>query len=282
MKYIDTHAHMNFHIYEQDIHDVITRTLNNDVAVINIGTQQSTSKQTVFLANKHDHLYAIIGLHPIHTTETLHDTQELGNNAQEFTSRAEVFDTDFYKNLAQSSLKVVGIGECGLDYYRINSETKSIQEIAFRKQIELALELDLPLMLHVRPSQDSFDAYYDVLDILREYKKNNQQLRGQTHFFAGTPQIAQEFMTLGFYISFTGVITFAKMYTELVASVPLDMILSETDAPYVTPVPFRGQRNEPIHVREIVKKIAEIKKIDEQKVADTIKENVKKLYGFNY
>ena len=121
------------------------------------------------------------------------------------------------------------------------------------------------------------DAYEDVLAILREYS-DNPKLRGQAHFFAGTKEIAQEFLDLGFYISFTGVITFAGMYEKLVKAVPNDRILSETDAPYVTPHPFRGQRNEPSHVREVLGKIARIKKVDEEEMAQQVMENAETLY----
>jgi len=278
MKYIDSHTHMNFAVYNTDRDALIQKTQDDDILVVNVGTQQDTSKIAVAMAQGHEHLYAIIGLHPIHATASFHDHDELGQQGKEFTSRGEIFDIDFYRNLAKTSDKVVGIGECGLDYYRNTLETKSAQETAFRAQIELALELDLPLMLHVRPSEGSYDAYYDVLQILSSYKENHSGLRGQTHFFAGTPEIAQQFIDLGFYISFTGVITFAKMYEELVAAVPMDKILSETDAPYVSPVPFRGGRNEPSHVREVVKKIAEIKNLPEEQVAKQIMENTQRLY----
>ncbi len=281
MKYIDTHAHMNFHVYKNDINEVILRTQSDDIMVINIGTQQSTSQEAVNMTDKHENLYAIIGLHPIHTIGSYHDHDELGEQGVEFASRGEVFDTDFYRKLAASSDKIVGIGECGLDYYRNTAETRDAQESAFHAQIKLALELDLPLMLHVRASENSMDAYHDVLEILRGYKREHPNLRGQCHFFAGTIGIAQQFMNLGFYISFTGVITFAKMYEELVASIPMDKILSETDAPYVSPAPFRGKRNEPSHVREIVKKIAEIKGFDENDVAEQIMQNVRRLYRIN-
>ena len=132
-------------------------------------------------------------------------------------------------------------------------------------------------MLHVRPSDGSMDAYHDVLSILRDYS-DNPRLRGQTHFFAGTQEIIDEFIELGFYISFTGVITFAGMYEKLVKHTPVDRILSETDAPYVTPIPYRGQRNEPSHVREVLGKIARIKKIDEKKMAEQVMQNAEKLY----
>ena len=300
MKYIDTHAHMNFAIYDDVRTDIINRTRKDNVTVINIGTQQDTSTLAVDMADQHDHLYAIIGLHPIHAVSHFHNHDEVGKDGDEFTSRGEVFDTNFYRELAESSDRVVGIGECGLDYYRNTPEIKVAQEKAFRDQIELALELDLPLMLHVRPSENSMDAYHDVLEILREYKvhsssiheinsdeggresaleyKDKGNLRGQAHFFAGTPEIATEFIELGFYISFTGVITFASMYEKLVKAIPMDKILSETDAPYVTPHPFRGQRNEPSHVREVLGKIARIKKIDEPEMVQQVMENAKRLY----
>ena len=279
MKYIDTHCHMNFAVYESDIQDVIARTKKHSVAVINIGTQKDTSAKAVALAEKNDHLWAIVGLHPIHTQTSFHDHDEVGEEGEEFTSRGEIFNSQYYRQLIQSSDKVVGIGECGLDYYRNTPKTKEVQEKAFREQIELALECNLPLMLHVRPSQGSYDAYEDVLEILEEYKKDNQQLRGQAHFFAGSAEIAQRFINLGFYVSFTGVVTFTKDYDNTIKSIPLDMILSETDAPYVTPAPYRGQRNEPIHVREVVKRLAELHNVTEDEMCSEIQKNVHKLYG---
>lgn len=282
MKYIDTHCHMNFAIYHPDITEVIARTHEYSVAAINIGTQKDTSAQAVRLAEENNNLWAIVGLHPIHTSASFHDHNEVGEDGQEFNSRGEVFDIEYYRNLVNQSKKVVGIGECGLDYYRNTPETKELQETAFRKQIQLALECDLPLMLHVRPSQGSFDAYEDVLEILEEYKKDNPQLRGQAHFFAGSKEIAQRFIDLGFYISFTGVITFTHDYDEVVKNIPLDRILSETDAPYVTPNPYRGQRNEPIYVREVVAKIAELHNVEKEEVCEQIRKNVKELYGIEY
>lgn len=277
MKYIDAHCHLNFKIYEADRDDVIQRSREDKVCVVNVGTQQDTSRTAVEIAEAHEHCYAVIGLHPIHTMASFHDHQELGDEGETFVSRGEVFDTNWYRSLVSSSQKVVAIGECGLDYYHNNPETRKVQEAAFRAQIRLAQECHLPLMLHVRPSEDSFDAYFDVLEILKEY----EGLRGNVHFFAGNEEIAKAFLALGFYLSFTGVITFAKSYEALVAETPLDRILSETDAPYVTPVPFRGKRNEASHVREVVKKIAEIKGLDEEQVAAQIMQNAKTLFGIS-
>lgn len=281
MKYIDTHCHLNFAIYHDDVEEVIQRTKDDDVAVINIGTQYDTSKKAVLLAQQYKHLYAMVGLHPIHTTASFHDHDEVGEEGDAFRSRGEIFDIEKYRTLAQSP-KVVGIGECGFDFYHNTQETKEAQELAFRGQLDLACELDLPVMLHVRPSQDSYDAYHDTLEVLKEYKKKYPSLRGQAHFFAGTKEIAQAFIDLGFYISFTGVITFAKVYEELIESIPLNRILSETDAPYVTPIPHRGKRNEPLYVIEVVKKIAEVKGVSNKEVASQIRDNVKELYGIDF
>lgn len=282
MKYIDTHCHMNFAVYTSDLHEVVARTQEHSIAVINIGTQRDTSLRAVELAEAHDNLWAIVGLHPIHTSSSFHDHDEVGEEGQEFNSRGELFDTEYYRSLIEQSDRVIAIGECGLDYYRNTEETKGLQETAFRKQIELALEYNLPLMLHVRPSLGSFDAYEDVFEILEEYKKDYPELRGQAHFFAGDTEIAQRFIDLGFYISFTGVITFTHDYDEVLKSIPLNRILSETDAPYVTPTPHRGQRNEPIHVREVVKKIAQLHSTEKENVCEQIRENVKELYGIEY
>jgi len=278
MKYIDTHCHLNFAVYSDDIDQVIQKLIESKTMAIVVGTQYDTSLRAVELAKQYEHIFAIVGLHPIHTTASFHDVEELGTEGGEFTSRGELFDIEKYTNLVTSSPKVVGIGECGLDYYRNVQETKDIQELAFRKHLELSISLDLPVMIHVRPSPKSYDAYYDVLEILREYKMKHPNLRGQVHFFAGNVQIAQEFIDLGFYISFTGVITFAKEYEDIIKNIPHDRILSETDAPYVTPVPYRGSRNEPQYVIEVVKKIAEIWNTTESYVADRTLENAKKLY----
>lgn len=267
MNYIDTHAHLNFETYDAD-RDILIKDLSeNAVTVINVGTDQQSSVFAAALAEQYDHLYAIVGLHPIYVE---------GDDSQDEQS-SKIIDVDFYRKLAQSSHRIVGIGECGLDYFRNSINSKVQQEKAFRTQIELALELNLPLMLHIRPSEDSMDAYLDALAILREYS-SDVRLRGQAHFFAGTIEIAQDFIDLGFYISFTGVITFARMYEKIVSSIPLDKILSETDSPYVSPHPYRGQRNEPLHVREVVRKIAKIKNIPEEEIAAQIMQNAKTLY----
>lgn len=279
MKYIDNHAHLNFAVFNPDLKEVISRMEENDVGAIIVGTQRDTSKKAVELGQNYDNLWSIVGLHPIHTDVSFHDENEIGSETKSFESRGEVFDKEYYRALAKDP-KCVGIGECGFDFYRVSPETKLIQEKAFRAQIELALELGLPLMLHMR-SGNGLNAYQESLKILKEYGA----CKGEAHFFAGSPEDLKDFLDLGFHISFTGVITFppkgetsASQYEELIKATPLNRLLSETDSPYVAPVPFRGKRCEPTYVIEVIKKIAEIKELPFEDVSKTLLQNSKNLW----
>jgi len=277
MKYIDTHAHLNLSAFDNDVDEVALRCAEEGVQVINIGTKLSTSKKAVELAEKYEHLYAMVGLHPIQTTPERHSEEEIGGKA--FVSKGEVFDMEVYRELA-SNKKVVGIGECGFDYFHNGVDTYEAQETAFLQQIELANELQLPLMIHTRdpkPGEKSptgRSVYDDVYDILKKHLKVSANI----HFYAGSLPQAQKFFELGCTISFTGVITFAKDYEEVVRNAPLERIHGETDCPYVAPVPHRGKRCEPTMVQEVYKKIAEIKRMDEEEVRVQLLENAKRLY----
>lgn len=288
-RYVDTHAHVNINAFKDDFEAVMKRCADEEVLVFNVGTQKDTSKRAVEIAEKADNGYAIIGLHPVHTSASYHDEQELGENMKSFTSRGEEFDEAYYRELAKSE-KVIAIGECGLDYYRLESDTKKVQEKAFIAQIELANELGLPLMIHTRDAKGNSasakaeagvglpaqagNVYDDTYDILKAHAK----VRGNVHFYAGNWEQAKKFFDIGFSVSFTGVITFAKDYEEVVRNAPLDMIHGETDCPYVAPVPYRGQRCEPWMVKEVYKKIAEIRGEDEEKVRERLVENAVDLY----
>ncbi|MEK9181954.1 MAG: TatD family hydrolase [Patescibacteria group bacterium] len=282
-QYIDIHSHVNFKAFDADRDAVIRRTLENNTWVINVGTQTDTSRKAVEIANQYkEGVYAIIGLHPIHTGESFHDEEELGQGGKDFTSRGEVFDTEFYRELLKDP-KVVGIGECGLDYYRCNEESISKQKEAFVSQIKLANEFNKPLMLHIRNGSTGSpqaipnrNAYSDALELLKTHAK----VKGDVHFFAGTLGEAKGFLDFGFTLSFTGVITFTHDYDEIIKNTPLEMIMSETDSPYVTPVPHRGKRNEPVFVKEIVKRIAKIKDLPEEEVAQAIIANAKRVFTF--
>ena len=268
MKYFDTHTHVNFVAYNDDREATILRAKEQQVGMNVVGTQFDTSKAAVALAEKYDNVYATIGLHPIHTSKSYHDEKELGEGGKEFTSRGEQFDMTAYEKLGASQ-RVIAVGECGLDYFRLEEKTKQIQSDAFIQQIELANALGKPLMLHIR------NAYDDALDILKAHAK----VKGDVHFFAGDWAIPRKFLDFGFTLSFTGVITFTHDYDEVVQNTPLDMLLSETDAPYVTPAPHRGKRNESSYIPLIVQKIAEIRGEDNDVVREQLFINAKRVFS---
>lgn len=261
MEYIDIHAHVNVASFKNDAFDVTNRALEKGVGMINVGTQYDTSLRAVDMLKEYaQNVYATVGLHPLHTADCYFDADELEKN--EYKKDGEVFDCKKYKELAQYE-KVVAIGECGLDYFR-NPSNEDIQKQkdAFEAQIILANELGKPLMLHIRNGKDR-NAYAEAYDMLKSHAK----VRGNAHFFAGSLEDAKKFWDMGYSTSFTGVLTFTHDYDEVVKHAPSGLIHAETDAPYVAPVPFRGKRNEPLHVIEIVKKIADLRGIS----VDTLK-----------
>lgn len=276
MRYFDAHTHVNFVAFKDDMEATIQRAADAGVAMNTVGTQFDTSKASVELAEKFENVYATIGLHPIHTGKSYHDEKELGEGGKAFTSRGEEFDAAKYEALARSS-KVIAIGECGLDYFRLESDTKKTQEDAFIQQIELANKLQKPLMLHIRPGSSGVerDAYDDSLAILKAHAK----VKGDVHFFAGDWAVAKQFLDFGFTLSFTGVLTFTQDYDEVVRNTPLDMLLIETDAPYVAPKPYRGKRNEPAYVIEVAKAIARIRGADEEVVREQLLANAKRVFS---
>ncbi|MEN9390616.1 MAG: hypothetical protein RLZZ283_716 [Candidatus Parcubacteria bacterium] len=256
LRYFDAHSHVSFKDYDDDREAVIGRMEAGGVGTITVGVDYETSAQAVAFAEKYDNFYATIGLHP---TDTV----------------TESFDASQYAALA-SHPKVVGVGECGLDYFRLEGdfETEKKRQVAdFEKQIAFALEHDLPLMLHCRPKKGSMDAYEDVLALLA-----GRNARGNVHFFVGNVDIARKFYDLGFTTSFTGVLTFTHDYDEVVRFAPLDMLLTETDSPYVAPVPHRGTRNEPSYVGHVVAAIAQIRVADEEQIRAQILENAKRVF----
>lgn len=241
----DIHSHLNFRDFDPDRNGVIKRMLDAGVWTINVGADLESSQKAIEIAEKYkEGIYASVGIHP----------DEIKN-----------FNIAELRKLAIHP-KVVAIGECGLDIKSEKSNLKS-QIYIFKQQIELAKELDKPLMIHCR------NAHEEVLEILKEYKHY-----GNVHFFSGNLEEAQKYFDLDFTISFTGVITFAKQYDEVISKSPLDKIMIETDAPFVAPVPYRGKRNEPVYVMEVAKRIAEIKNITYEEVAKITTENALKLF----
>ena len=282
IKYIDTHAHLNLSAFTEDVDAVAAACAEQGVTVINVGTKETTSTQAVELASQYEHMYAIIGLHPIQTVPGRHDEAETGEGAKPFVSKGESFNKAFYDELAKNK-KVVGVGECGFDYWHTTPDSFATQEENFIAQIQFANEHNLPLMIHTRnPKPDGESptgrsVYTDVHNVLKQYAK----VPFNVHFYAGTYEEAKAFFDLGGTISFTGVITFAKVYEDIVRAVPLELMHGETDCPYVAPVPHRGKRAEPWMVQEVYKTIAKIRNEDEEVVRMQLLENAKKFYGLN-
>lgn len=251
---IDTHAHIEMKEFEVDREEVIKRAREAGVRyLISVGANMAGSKKAVELAGKYENVYAAVGIHP-------HDVKEMDDST-----------IQTLRELARHP-KVVAIGEIGLDYFKEFSP-KELQVVKFRELLSLAKELNKPVVIHDR------DAHEDTLRILKEEGIQN----GVVHCFSGDNEFAKEILKLGFYISFTGVITFPKAgeARKVIEAVPIEKIMVETDCPYLAPVPHRGKRNEPAFVREIAKTIAEVKGLSLEDVARITTLNVKELFGID-
>lgn len=255
--HIDIHSHVSFKEFDADRSEVLARMGAADVATITVGVDLESSKRAVISANENDRVYAAIGLHPA------------DNTAEEFVAK------DFEKLVKNP--KVVAIGECGLDFYRRDGvlEVERVrQKKELEAQISFALTHDKPLMIHCR------SAHEEMLKILGSYKKEaGERLRGNIHFFTGTIAFAKVYNDLGFTVSFPGVITFTSEYDEVVRSVPLSMIMAETDAPFASPVPYRGKRNEPSFIIETIQKIAAVRSESFLTVSATLRQNSNRVFG---
>lgn len=265
---IDTHAHLNFNAFKDDAEEVIKRCSDEKIGVINVGSEYKTSRRAVEMVEKHENMWACIGLHPGHLSEHEIDDGE----GHLIKSAVEKFDREKYLILAKSK-KVVAIGEIGLDYYG-GEENKTEQIEVFKEQIKLAVDLDLPIAVHCR------NAYKDLLEVITEEKKKyGEKMRGVIHSYLGRLSYAQVFNEMGFLIAFNGIITYARDYDKVIKNIDLKYILTETDCPWLTPIPHRGERNEPAYVRYVAEKIAELRNIDYSEVEKTILENAKKLFN---
>jgi TatD DNase family protein len=316
-KFFDAHTHVQFNGYDGPAGDngaerdaVLARAREAGVWMINVGTQIDTSRAAVELA-EHEQaaaqrdgrgesgVFAAIGLHPVHTSRSHHDENELGGGdaAKTFTSRGEAFDVEAYRRLALHE-RTVAIGECGLDYFHLNdAESSDVeprdvqirkQKEAFIAQVELSLEVKKPLMIHCR------NAFADLIEIVKSYEKKFDTAAaaghqpGAVHFFTGSPDDASALLDLGFSFTFGGAITFPPRkgktvgdYDEVIKLIPSDRILSETDAPYVAPLKYRSKRNEPAYVVETVKKLAELKGVTADEMKKQIWENARKVFNLN-
>ncbi|MFN2748222.1 TatD family hydrolase [Bacillus sp. z60-18] len=252
----DTHAHLNAEQFNDDLEDVIARAKKEEVEhIVVVGFDRPTITRAMELIDAYDFIYAAIGWHPV---DAIDMTDE---------------DLAWIKKLSAHE-KVVAIGEMGLDYHWDKSP-KDVQKEVFRKQIALAKEVNLPIVIHNR------EATEDVVSILRE--EGAEKVGGIMHCFTGSAEIAKECIDMNFYLSFGGPVTFknAKKPKEVVKQVPNDRILIETDCPFLAPHPFRGKRNEPSYVKLVAEQIAELKGLTYEEVATFTTENAKKLFGIN-
>ena len=271
---IDTHSHLNFNAFKEDADKVMQKTLADDIWMINVGTKYETSQKAVEISKQYDTgVYAAIGLHPMFAGAEF-IKMKTDPDEGEFLLKEQDFDKEKYKNLAmEGGLKVVAIGEIGLDYYYKPKGTEKLaqfkvkQKQVFLHQLDLAQELKLPAILHCRMAHD------DVIEILR----GRPGLTGVIHCFTGTQEQAQQYMDMGYYLGINGII-FKFNINEIIKKAPLDRLLVETDCPYLTPPQEAGKRNEPIFIKHTIQKIADLKEISFEEVSEKTTENAKILF----
>ena len=251
---IDTHAHYDDEAFDTDREALLTSMYDGGIEkIVNVCASVGGFQDTVDLMEKYPFIYGAVGIHP--------------DDADKMTQET----LDEIRRLSHMD-KMVAIGEIGLDYYYLYTD-KETQKYWFARQIELAKELDLPILIHDR------DAHGDTLSILKAHQGGN--LRGILHCFSGSLETAKELMKLGFYISFAGPVVFPKSLKlkEVAKEIPMDRLLIETDSPYLTPPPFRGKRNDPSNVRFVAEEIARLKGVAAEEIAEQTKRNAMEVYG---
>ena len=280
----DTHAHLNFKAFDKDREKIIQKCLQENIWMINVGTNFFSSKLAVEIANRYQEgVYASVGLHPINISNLKSQnakSQSKIQNCDKEDVLEEDFDYERYKKLAEKK-KVVAIGEIGLDYYykpktkQKLEEFKSKQKEIFLQQLKLAEELDLPVIFHCRM------AHQDLIELLKKEIINNKKTKGVIHCFTGTWGQAQEYLKMGFYLGFNGII-FKLDLDEVIKKTPLERILVETDCPYLTPPGFENKRNDPRGVKFIIEKIAKLKDLGFEEVVQQTHKNALRLFKINY
>lgn len=255
MKFFDNHAHLDDEKFDEDREEIIEKIHKDEIDIfVSAGYSLESSKKSIELSKKYDFIYSTCGISP----------NDIPQNEEELWKELGKIN-----KLAKENNKVVAIGEIGLDYHW-NTENKELQKKAFIEQIIIANELNLPIQIHTR------DAVMDTLEIL---KQNNVNKKGIFHCCPLNRELVKEGLKLGFYISFAGPVTFknSKNANEIIEMVPNEKMLIETDSPYLSPEPLRGKRNDPRNVKYIAKKIAEVKNITIEEVADITYENAMKI-----
>ena len=270
--------------------EVVERNLTEGVGMLTVGTQSTTSANGIKLAERYEGVWCSIGLHPNHVhAQQFHDVNELpkedsqsANDAkqEQIKTRSESFDADYYKTLVNHP-KVVAIGECGLDYYRIpegadEQQVKHEQWNECKSQLEFASKYNKPVIIHCR------DAHLDQYTLLKEVIDQGGLIqRGVIHSFTGTLEEAHRYINLGFKLGINGILYFSDELQAVVAELPIDSLLLETDAPYLTPPPNRGKRNEPFRIKEIAQKIADLQAMTLEQVQKTTTQSAHELFGVN-
>lgn len=283
LKYIDIHSHLNLSPLLETKDALLARMRDDQIGTITVGTGLETSKIAVAIAEGNpDMCWATVGFHPCECGDPLHASGEGGLRSKPGEDFAEL-------ELLAHHPQVVAIGETGLDYFHEDTpESRQSQTEIFKKHIELAIKVQKPLMLHVRSSKGSDDAYYDALSILASYTPHpnplpkGEGIRANFHFFSGSKKCMEDIIAAGFTISVDGPITFVTEYDEMIKAVPLDKIMIETDAPYAAPKPYRGKTCEPWMVIEVAKKIAELKNLPEEAVREQLLKNTKAFFMINF
>lgn len=265
-RYIDVHSHVALDHFGSDQDEVIRSMREQGIATITVGVDLATSTQAALCAEAHENVFATVGLHPDE-------------------GRQEVFDAGRFDALAAHP-KVVAVGECGIDFYgtpaQEHAREAQRQREQFREQIAFAVKHGKPLMLHGRPSKGTMDAYADMLEVLTEAKaRSGDALRGNVHFFVGTPEVAERFFELGFSVSFSGVVTFSHDYDEAVKAAPPTLLHAETDSPFAAPAPHRGTRNDPRLLPLIAARLAKLRGVGEEELRVQLLSNAKRLFGLS-
>lgn len=274
---VDTHCHVQFQGFASDRDAVMERCMKQGMSLLLVGTQKDTSRDAVALAERYPGAYASIGVHPNHLFPTHIDEEE-----SHFISREEDFDEAYYVSLAASP-KVAAVGECGLDLFHLPSDRPLTvvlekQKRVFLQHVSFALERNLPMVIHVRDAHDEMIALLRGLDRVP---------RGTIHCYTSGWAHAEQYLSMGFYLGFTGVITFPPLkknpqaqadLLDVVRQMPADRILLETDAPYLAPVPYRGERAEPWMTEHVAKKIGELRNISYEEVVHASAQNAKRLF----
>lgn len=283
MRLVDTHAHINFNAFKDDGDAVIKRSLEVGVGMIIVGSEARTSKRAIDYANRYDRgVWAAVGLHPTHLF-----TARVQGDDYDFVTRGEEFDNEVYGKLADFS-KVVAIGEIGLDYYHLDEfaatpkQIKEKQKQVLGQQLILAAKRELSVMIHCR------DAHNDLLPLLQDFRREYRQILpngrpwGVVHCFSGNESLANEYFAIGLLVSFNGLITFSHDWDYLIKKLPADKFLVETDCPFLTPAPFRGQRNEPGLVSLAAERIAQLKNWSLERVAEITTDNARHLFNIDW